>query len=416
MSARRLALALALCACATACSREDSQAPGQTTTPSDHAESAPSAEHDTAPGKVAGADSDHDSPGHDEGDDPHTVHIEPSMLRDLRVTTQAAESRPAGESVTVLGELQVSEDAYAEVGSPISARVSRILVAAGDDVNAGQVLAELSSPEVGKARAELQAADARRNAARQVFERRRALAADQIVSERELQASRAELAQADAESAGARQLLSALGAETGAGPHFNLVSPVAGTVIDRSAVLGRVVDAEHALFSVGDLGRLWLIVHAFERDALRMRTATAARVSFPALPGNTADGRVARIGSRVDAASRTVAVRIEIDNPSRQLRPGMSASALVTVGDSTETVVAVPVEALQRAPEGWCVFLPTDREGVFTIRTVGRGRDLGGEVEVLSGLRAGERVVKDGAFLLKAEAEKARGGGEEHHH
>jgi cobalt-zinc-cadmium efflux system membrane fusion protein len=79
--------------------------------------------------------------------------------------------------------------------------------------------------------------------------------------------------------------------------------------------------------------------------------------------------------------------------------------------------VAVAVEALQRQPQGWCVFLPRAEEGVFEIRPVGRGRDLGGEVEVLSGLAAGERVVVDGAFLLKAEADKARGGGAgEHEH
>jgi cobalt-zinc-cadmium efflux system membrane fusion protein len=66
--------------------------------------------------------------------------------------------------------------------------------------------------------------------------------------------------------------------------------------------------------------------------------------------------------------------------------------------------------------QGWAVFLPQKDEGVFELRSVGRGRDLGGEVEVLSGLQAGERVVVEGAFLLKAEADKASGGGEEHHH
>jgi cobalt-zinc-cadmium efflux system membrane fusion protein len=405
---RRKALALVTAASLMACSKGD--APEPLAARPGHAGSPEGSAARTPEGATPHADTG------GSGDDPGSVHIEPSMLRDLRVTTQPAESRPAGESVVVLGELQVREDAYAEIGSPIEARVAKILVTAGDDVKAGQVLAELSSPEVGKARAGLQASDARRSAARQVYERRRELAAEQIVSERELQASRAELAQAEAELAGARQGLSALGAETGAGARFDLITPISGTVLERSAVLGRVADTEHALFSVGDLGRLWLIVHAFERDALRMRTGTNARVSFPALPGETAFGKVIDVARRVDATSRTVAVRIEIDNPSRQLRPGMSASALVTLGDSTQTVVAVPVEALQRSRDGWCVFLPSDREGVFTIRAVGRGRDLGGEVEVLSGLRAGERVVKDGAFLLKAEAEKARGGGEAHEH
>jgi cobalt-zinc-cadmium efflux system membrane fusion protein len=319
--------------------------------------------------------------------------------------------------VTVLGELLINEDAYAEVGAPIPARVSRVLAAPGDQVEPHQPLAELSSPEVGKLRAELRSAEARRDLAKQSFERRRELAADRIVSERELETTRSELAQAEADVAGARQMLDALGATAGAGARLVLTTPIAGTVIERNALLGRLVNAEQPLFIVGDLARLWLIVHAFERDALRIRTGTKARVSFPALPAEPTSGTVTRIGSRVDPASRTVDVRIELENPTRVLRPGMSASALVPIGDSQATVVAVPVEALQRSPDGWCVFLPGPEEGEFELRTVGRGRDLGAEVEVLSGLRSGERVVKDGAFLLKAEADKARGGGEgEHHH
>jgi cobalt-zinc-cadmium efflux system membrane fusion protein len=66
--------------------------------------------------------------------------------------------------------------------------------------------------------------------------------------------------------------------------------------------------------------------------------------------------------------------------------------------------------------DGWAVFLPTGERGVFERREVGRGRTLGNEVEVISGLKAGEQVVVDGAFLLKSEVEKAAGGGEAHEH
>ena len=83
--------------------------------------------------------------------------------------------------------------------------------------------------------------------------------------------------------------------------------------------------------------------------------------------------------------------------------------ALVAAG--LAGLVAVPVAALQRHPQGWCVFIPTEHEGAFELRPVGRGRDLAGEVEILSGLQEGELVVVDGAFLLKAEADKQRGGG-----
>lgn len=343
------------------------------------------------------------------------VRIERGMLRDLRVTTQPAESRPAGDSVVVLGELQVNEDTYAEVGSPIAARVSRVMVAAGDRVSRGQPLAELDSSEVGRARAALRAASAQRALARQTLERRSDLARDQIVAARDVEVAAAELARAESEERAARDSLTALGATSGTGSQFVLKAPIAGTVIDRTALLGRLVDSERPLFIIGDLARLWLVVHAFERDALRMRPGTNAVVQFPALPGQPTSGSVMRIGSRVDPTSRTVDVRIMVENPGGNLRPGMSARALVPLGDSTETVVAVPVEAVQRGPEGWCVFLPTAEEGVFESRAVGRGRELGAEVEILSGLNAGDLVVKDGAFLLAAEAAKARGGGEDEH-
>jgi cobalt-zinc-cadmium efflux system membrane fusion protein len=71
---------------------------------------------------------------------------------------------------------------------------------------------------------------------------------------------------------------------------------------------------------------------------------------------------------------------------------------------------------VQRVGESWVVFLPKAEEGEFEIRKIGRGRELGGEVEVLTGLVANETVVVDGAFLLKAEADKASGEGGEHDH
>ena len=93
----------------------------------------------------------------------------------------------------------------------------------------------------------------------------------------------------------------------------------------------------------------------------------------------------------------------------------MFATAWVTTGGEGERVVAVPTAALQRMDDQWVVFLPRG-EGRFEVRPVERGRDLGNEVAVLSGLKPGERVVVEGAFILRAEAEKNEGGAEHHHH
>jgi cobalt-zinc-cadmium efflux system membrane fusion protein len=350
------------------------------------------------------------------------VAIAPEMLRDLRITTARVEARAGGEAVTILGEVRVNEDAYTEVGVPVAARVVDLFASPGDRVGASQPLALLESPELGKARAAVVSARARAELARRALGRMRELGADRIVAGREVHEAEAEAAAAEAELRAARGALRALGVEleeaaTGerVDPRFTLRSPIAGTVLERSVVRGQMTEPGKALFRVGDLARLWLTVHAFERDALRVAPGAMARLSFAALPGRTLPGEVTLVGSQVDTASRTLPIRVEVENADGMLRPGMSATAWIPIGDEDDRIVAVPAAALQRTEGGWAVFLPRE-EGAFEVRGVGRGRDLGGEVEIVSGLDAGELVVVDGAFLLKAEREKARGAGDHHDH
>jgi cobalt-zinc-cadmium efflux system membrane fusion protein len=348
--------------------------------------------------------------------------IDPELLRDLRITTAPAEARKGGEGVMVLGEVRVNEDAYSEVGVSIAAHVIDALASPGDRVEMQQPLAILESPELGQARALTVAARARALLARRALERKRELAADRIVAGREVQEAEAEASAAEAELRAARGSLRALGIgveeekqEERVDPRFTLRSPIAGTVLERGVVRGQMTEPGRPLFRVGDLARLWLTVHAFERDAVRVLPGASARLTFSALPGRTLPGKVTLIGSQVDTSSRTLPIRVEVENSEGLLRPGMSATAWLPIGDAADTIVAVPAAALQRTEGGWAVFLPREA-GAFEVRAVGRGRDLGGEVEIVSGLEAGERVVVDGAFLLKAEREKARGSGEHHHH
>jgi len=290
------------------------------------------------------------------------LKIEPSMLRDLRITTAKVEERTGGDSTTILGELRVNENAYAEVGAPIPSRIVRFEVAAGGNVRAGQTLAILQSPEIGKAKAEMITAQSHVDLARQVLERKRRLGAERIVSQREIQEAEAGLASAEAELRSARAALQSLG----------LGSTDAGTLDSPQYML-------------------------------------RSPIVFAALPGQTFAGKVALVGEQVDLDSRTVPVRIEVRNDRAILRPGMSATAFLTAGNGTGKLLAVPAASLQRTGERWVVFVSRS-EDEFEIRNVGRGRDLGGEVEIVSGLKIGETVVVDGAFLLKAQVERSQGG------
>jgi len=353
-------------------------------------------------------------------EDPNTVEVDEGMLRDLRITTRDVESRTGSDLVMLLGELAVDQRAYAEVGTPVAARVTRLLVNAGDAVRSGQTLVELTSPELARERAEYLSASARLKLAEAALERKRGLAAEKIAPLREVQEAESAAGEARGALRASRASIAAFGVDppTDDGDDatssvFVLRSPVSGSVIERTAVIGQMLDPSAPAFRIGNLSTLWLNVHAFERDAVRIRQGVTARLSFPALPGQDFAGAVTMVGRHVERESRTVPVRIDVKNRDNLLRPGMSATATLPVGESGAAILTVPVASVQRVRNEWCVFLPKDANH-FEIRRIGRGRDLGGEVEVLSGLRAGESIVVDGAFLLKAQAEKGEGGHDEH--
>jgi cobalt-zinc-cadmium efflux system membrane fusion protein len=345
------------------------------------------------------------------------LHIEPGMMRDLRITTSVVEQRHGGDGVSLLGEVTVNEDSYSQVGAPIAARVVKINVGPGQHVIRGEQLAVLQSTEIGKARSEGITAQARLHLAQQTLERKRRLAGEHVVAQRDVQEAEAAVASAEADVRASRSTLQALGAADNTSEHsqLSLRAPISGMVIERTALMGQLAEPAQPLFKIADLSTVWLSVHAFERDAVRLQAGKTAKVTLPALPGLTFQAKVTLIGKQVDASSRTMPIRISVANRSGVLRPGMSATAWVPLGESSQQIITVPAVSVQRIENQWYVFIPKS-DDTFELRQVGRGRDLEGEIEIVSGLKRGETVVVDGAFLLKAEAEKARGEGKEHEH
>lgn len=349
----------------------------------------------------------------------NAIHLSEDMVRDLRISTAAVTARAGAQEVGALGEVAADQTRYAEVASPTDAQVVRVLVDANAPVARGTALAQLRSTDLGRARADLVSAHARRDLAEQSLNRKRSLADERIVAQREVEEAEAVFRAADSELQAATAGLEALGvgeeSAEGDSSLFVLRSPIAGRVLDRQVVMGQFADPGTTLFTLGDLSTVWVIAQLFERDAVNVQAGSAAHVTLAALPGRQFDGRVTQVGRLVDAGSRTVPVRIELKNADGILRPGMSASVAVEVTGGSREILAVPSAALQRVGQQWLAFIPRSAEE-FEMRPVGRGRDLGNEVEVISGLEAGETVVVEGAFLLKAEAEKRAGGGEEHEH
>lgn len=352
----------------------------------------------------------------------NAIHLNEDMVRDLRISTATVVERPGAGEVTVLGEVVADQSRYAEVAPPTGGQIVRVMVETNAAVTRGTPLAQLRSTDLGRARADLLSAEARRDLARQTLDRKRMLAAERIVAVREVQEAEAAYRAADAEVRAATAAMQALGVSQdgeqsadGDSSLFFLRSPISGRVLDRHAVLGQYAEPSSRLFTIADLSRVWVMAQAFERDAVNVTVGSIAHVTVAALPGQEFDGSVALVGRQVDPESRTIPIRIALANPTGVLRPGMSASSRLEVMGQSRTILAVPAAALQRVGDRWLAFVPK-AQYEYEMRPVGRGRDLGNDVEVVSGLKAGETVVVEGAFLLKAEAEKRAGGGDEHGH
>ena len=351
----------------------------------------------------------------------NAIHLNEDMVRDLRISTATVGERPGAGEVTALGEVVADQSRYAEVAPPTAGQVVRVMVEINAAVSRGTPLAQLRSTELGRARADLLSAEARRDLSRQALDRKRTLAAERIVAVREVQEAEAASRAAEAEVRAAIAAMQALGVSPEDGQSaedsssFVVRSPIAGRVLDRQAVLGQYVQPSAALFTIADLSSIWVMAQAFERDAVNVTPGSIAHVTVAALPGQEFDGKVVLVGRQVDPGSRTVPVRIALGNPTGVLRPGMSANTRLEVMGQSRTILAVPAAALQRVGERWLAFIPK-AQYEYEMRAVGRGRELGNDVEVVSGLKAGETVVVEGAFLLKAEAEKRAGGGDEHGH
>lgn len=295
-------------------------------------------------------------------------------------------------------------------------RVLAVRADLGQWVRAGTALAVLSSPEVGQTQGELERARVALEVARQNYERERRLYEQAISSQREVIEAEGAYKSAQAESSSAMARLRALGGSRGEDGTFALVTPVAGTVVERNVTPGQIAGPETNLFTVADLRHVWINVDVYERDLPRVRKGARAHVTPQALPSEVFHGLVTYAGGVVDSASRTFKVRVDVDNPTLRLRPGMFAQVRIEtppVASSAGSVV-VPELAVQEVNGKQVVFVPGVEAGQFVARPVTLGsRAGGGMVVVAQGLTPGEQIVVKGAFQLKAEMTKGSFGEEE---
>lgn len=187
--------------------------------------------------------------------------------------------------------------------------------------------------------------------------------------------------------------------------NLSVNTPFAGTVVERTAVLGEYAQSYQALFTVADLSTVWVETNLFDRDLVEVTVGTPAIVTLDAYPGQTFPGKLAYIGNILDRNTRTTVARVEVANPDFKLKPGLFANVAIEKGVQHEAL-RVPENALVLLLGQLTAF--TLRDGRFVARPVEIGERNQGMVIVTSGLQPGDQVVVEGAYALKARLLKAQ--------
>jgi membrane fusion protein, copper/silver efflux system len=193
-----------------------------------------------------------------------------------------------------------------------------------------------------------------------------------------------------------------------------LRSPLRGQVLQRHVVDGSYVEPDMELYQIADLSVLWLQARIYEYELPHVEIGQSVRVTLPSQPGEEFHGRVSFIEPVLQQETRTVKVRVEVDNAQSRLKPGMYAD--LWIDHDMGKGLLVPESAVLRTGERAIAFRALG-EGRFEPVDVKLGSRFGERFQVLGGLKAGDEVVVSGNFLIDSESRlKAATGTMGHHH
>jgi cobalt-zinc-cadmium efflux system membrane fusion protein len=310
----------------------------------------------------------------------------------------AVVEKDQGSTLRLPGRLVWNEDHTVRVVPQLAGRIQKITVEIGSEVKAGQILATLSSPDYGQARADASKAQADQQLAKHALERQRELHAAGIVADKDFQQTEAEATRARAEADRASRRLAGLG---GAGDGtYTLRSPLAGIVVERNLNPGLEFRPEQSgdpLFVVTDPTSLWLRLDASEADLAVLKAGEKISLQVKQYPNERFAGVIRHVGDFVDPATRTIRVRGDVPNADRRLKGGMFVTALIELPPTQ--ALLVPVAAVFLIGEQRYVFVE-EATGRYILRAVQAGPERDGRIEILSGVKEGEKVVSEGNLHL----------------
>lgn len=376
---------------------------GEQATPEEHQEKEPHGQGEPRPEAKQAA--------------PGGVVLSPEERANIGLKTVPAEVRSVEDVRLLNGVVKPHPDRVALVTSRVAGRAVAVHVKLADRVKKGQDLADVQSVELEKLELDLIQAENKLALAKADSERIRALVEKGITARKELLAAESQQQAVQNEIESLTRQLSLLGMpqveiqkvqQEKTVSTLHLRAPIAGTVVERTVILGETIEPNRPLFRILDDSVVIVEGDAFEDTLPLLKLGQPLRVRVPAYPQQTFEGRITFISPTVDPQKRTVKVWTQIRNDQGLLKQDLFADLLVVVGESHRSV-AIPLEALISAEGEDFVFV--EEGGVFVRRDLFLGARDDRYVEVKKGLKAGDRVVTDGKRQLYTKSLMSRRGG-----
>lgn len=368
----------------------------------DHAEESIESAHRGEHEREAEHEDEH---GHEEE---NRVHLNDEQRRSAGVLVETLTVCPVPVEIEAPGEILLNAYASSQVTPRIQAQVVERHIYLGSHVAAGQPLITLSSVAMAESQGALLVAAKEWQRVKKLGKK--------VVSERRYQESRVAFQQARSKllaygmTAGQADRLVNGNAISQADGRFILPSPQDGTVIRDDFIVGQMAEPGQLLFEITDESRLWVEARVNPKSVSHLNIGASARILAG---GEWITGKVIQVHHALDETTRTLAVRLEIPNPEDRLHPGQFVTASIQTGESGETALTLPLDAVLRSPDGdWQVFVEAE-PGEFEPKEVAIVRQLPG-LAVIEGLAPGTRVVTQGAFFVQSEL--AKSGFEVHNH
>jgi membrane fusion protein, heavy metal efflux system len=340
--------------------------------------------------------------------DPTLIKADATLMSRIKVAT--IEERNVTETLRVAGQLQTNLYKTMRIGAPIAGRLTQINAQFSQEVQAGQVLAEISNPELAQAQLSFLKAHSQQKLTTAAVERAQLLLSADVIGSAELQRRQAEQQIAGAEKRAVSDQLKALGISPAKISQLEATGQIQssasitasgkGTVIDVKVTQGQVINPSDILFVISDLNELWAQAELPEQDSQFVKKGQRVQVEIPALGQAAIVGTVAYVADVVNPETRTVRVGVSLPNTDRKLKPSMLMTMLIEGKAISKTVV--PQAAVVRENDADHVFIK-QADGNFKLTRIELGPETNGFRPVLGsikGIPKDAQIVIDGAFHL----------------